>query len=270
MVKNRLYIGLSISLLLHAGIVVFMAWHLLRDDSANNQSVNSPIVSMSIEMVALAAPVEQEQSVEPEPISPPRSPEIVVAESPFEAKIALNKPVDRPRKKKPLEEYTDSKPRNKPQPQKKPVEDRQPKLAERESKTAIEQDRTMQTAGHSQAAGKDVADSQAGARQATTSQPMIGLGFDDLQGYQSALRREIEKHKRYPRRAKKMKQQGAVQVKFSLLDSGDLTNPQLVQSSGTDELDRAALAAIQQARSVGVKPPGLPRDLTLVIEFNLK
>ncbi|NHB93130.1 energy transducer TonB [Photorhabdus cinerea] len=270
MVKNRLYIGLAVSLLLHVGIAVFMAWHLLQDDSANNQSVNSPIISMSIEMVAPAAPAEQKQSIEPEPIPPPRSPEIVVAESPFEAKIALNKPVDRPRKRQPLEEHTDTKPRNKPQPQKKPVEDRQPKLAERESKSATEQNRTVQTADHSQAAGKDVADSQAGARQATTSQPMIGLGSDDLQGYQSALRREIEKHKRYPRRAKKMKQQGTVQVRFSLLDSGDLTNPQLVQSSGADELDRAALAAIQQARSVGMKPANLPRELTLAIEFNLK
>ncbi|WP_434524171.1 TonB family protein [Photorhabdus asymbiotica] len=270
MIKNRLCIGLVASLLLHAVIAVFMAWHLLHDDSANNQSVNSPIISMSIEMVAAAAPAEQEQAVEPEPIPPPRLPEVVVAESPLEAKIALNKPVDRPRKRQPLEKHTDTKPRNKPQLQKKPVEDRQPKLAERESKSATEQNRTAQTAGHSQVAGKDAVDSQAGARQATTSQPMIGLGSDDLQSYQSALRREIEKHKRYPRRAKKMKQQGTVQVRFSLLDSGDLTNPQLVQSSGADELDRAALAAIQQARSVGVKPPGLPRDLTLAIEFNLK
>ncbi|NHB61732.1 energy transducer TonB [Photorhabdus sp. RW14-46] len=255
MMKNRIYIGLFASLLLHAGILVFMAWHLLRDDSANNQSVNSPIISMSVEMVASAAPAGQEQPVDPEPI--PLPPEIAVAESPHEAKIALNKSVDRPRKQELPKKQADAKPKNKSQPQKEPVEDPQPKLAE-------------QTEGSSQLAGRDAVDSQAGARQATTSQPMIGMGADELQNYQSALRREIEKHKRYPRRAKKMKQQGIVQVRFSLLDSGDLTNHQLVQSSGADELDRAALAAIQQARSVGLKPAGLPRDLTLAIEFNLK
>ncbi|WP_290063688.1 energy transducer TonB [Photorhabdus laumondii] len=257
--KNRIYIGLFASLLLHAGILVFMAWHLLRDDSANNQSVNSPIISMSVEMVASAAPAGQEQPVDPEPI--PLPPEIAVAESPHEAKIALNKPVDRPRKqelpKPPPKKQADAKPKNKSQPQKEPVEDPQPKLAE-------------QMEGSAQLAGRDAADSQAGARQATTSQPMTGVGADELQSYQAALRREIEKHKRYPRRAKKMKQQGIVQVRFSLLDSGDLTNHQLVQSSGADELDRAALTAIQQARSVGLKPAGLPRDLTLAIEFNLK
>ncbi|MGV7960454.1 energy transducer TonB [Photorhabdus tasmaniensis] len=265
MMKNRIYIGLFASLLLHASVIVFMASHLLRDDSANNQSVNSPIISMSIEMVASATSAGQEQPTKQEPLPPP--PEVVVAESPLEAKIALNKPVDRPRKReqrKPPEEHADAKPRNKPQPQKEPVEDLQPKLAERGRKPETEQ-----AADSSQVAGSDAVDSQAGARQVTTSQPMTGLGSDDLQGYQSALRREIEKHKRYPRRAKKMKQQGIVQVSFSLLDSGDLTNPQLVRSSGTDELDRAALAAIQQARSVGVKPAGLPRDHTLAIEFNL-
>ncbi|WP_240000695.1 MULTISPECIES: energy transducer TonB [unclassified Photorhabdus] len=259
--KNRIYIGLCASLLLHAGIVGFMARHLLRDDSANNQSVNSPIISMSIEMVASAAPAGQEQPVEPEPIPPPLPPEIVVAESPHEAKIVLNKPADKPRKQErprpPPEKHVDAKPKDKSQPQKKPVEEPQQKQAE-------------QTEGNSQLAGRDAVDSQAGARQATTSQPMTGVGADELQSYQAALRREIEKHKRYPRRAKKMKQQGIVQVRFSLLDSGDLTNHQLVQSSGADELDRAALAAIQQARSVGLKPAGLPKELTLAIEFNLK
>ncbi|TDB52215.1 energy transducer TonB [Photorhabdus luminescens] len=261
MMKNRFYIGLFASLLLHAGLVGFMARHLLRDDSANNQSVNSPIISMSIEMVASAAPAGQKQPVEPEPVPPPLPPEIVVAESPHEAKIVLNKPTDKPRKqerpKPPPEKHVDAKPKNKSQPQKKPVEESQQKQAE-------------QTEGNSQLAGRDAVDSQAGARQATTSQPMAGVGADELQSYQAALRREIEKHKRYPRRAKKMKQQGIVQVRFSLLDSGDLTNHQLVQSSGADELDRAALAAIQQARSVGLKPAGLPRELTLAIEFNLK
>ncbi|WP_350306382.1 energy transducer TonB [Photorhabdus viridis] len=265
MMKNRIYIGLFASLLLHTSVIVFMASHLLRDDSANNQSVNSPIISISIEMFASAAPAGQELPTKQEPLPPPLPPEVVVAESPLEAKIALNKPADRPRKReqrKPPEEYADAKPRSKPQ--KEPVKDRQPKLAERGRKLETEQ-----AADSSQVAGRDVVDSQAGARQATTSQPMTGLGSDDLQGYQSALRREIEKHKRYPRRAKKMKQQGIVQVSFRLLDSGDLTNPQLVRSSGADELDRAALAAIQQARSVGVKPAGLPRDHTLAIEFNL-
>ncbi|MBS9435846.1 energy transducer TonB [Photorhabdus noenieputensis] len=274
MMKNRFYIGLFASLLLHAGIVGFMARHLLRDDSANNQSVNSPIISMSIEMVASAAPAGQEQPVEPEPIPPPLPPEIVVAESPHEAKIVLNKPANKPRKqerlKPPPEKQADAKPKSKPQPQKEPVEDPQPKLAERGRKLGAEQNHPEQTEGNSQLAGRDTADSQAGARQATTSQPMTGVGADELQSYQAALRREIEKHKRYPRRAKKMKQQGIVQVRFSLLDSGDLTNHQLVQSSGADELDRAALAAIQQARSVGLKPAGLPRELTLAIEFNLK
>ncbi|MEK9495265.1 energy transducer TonB [Photorhabdus sp. P32] len=261
MMRNRFYIGLFASLLLHAGLVGFMARHLLRDDSANNQLVNSPIMSMSIEMVASAAPAGQEQPVEPEPIPPPLPPEIVVAESPHEAKIVLNKPADKPRKqerpKPPPEKHVDAKPKSKPQLQKKPTEGPQQKQAE-------------QTEGNSQLAGRDAVDSQAGARQATTSQPMTGVGADELQSYQAALRREIEKHKRYPRRAKKMKQQGIVQVRFSLLDSGDLTNHQLVQSSGADELDRAALAAIQQARSVGLKPAGLPRELTLAIEFNLK
>ena len=50
-----------------------------------------------------------------------------------------------------------------------------------------------------------------------------GANTDELNAYRAAIRREIERHKRYPARAKMMRKQGIVNVSFSVGADGSLS-----------------------------------------------
>lgn len=61
------------------------------------------------------------------------------------------------------------------------------------------------------------------------------------------LHQAIQKHQQYPENAQEMRRQGRVTVKFVLNPDGTVSNVALIKSSGTDSLDHAALAAINDA-----------------------
>lgn len=56
-------------------------------------------------------------------------------------------------------------------------------------------------------------------------------------------------------------------VQVSILADGTLTDAQILQSSGSDEFDRAALAAVASVGSIGPKPDG--RSDTLTFSFRM-
>ncbi|WP_205352801.1 energy transducer TonB, partial [Vibrio cholerae] len=72
-----------------------------------------------------------------------------------------------------------------------------------------------------------------------------GIGQGESENhYISLLRREIERHKRYPAQARRMQDEGLVVVRFSLTDEGYISSVVLEQTSGVASLDNAALAAV--------------------------
>ena len=101
---------------------------------------------------------------------------------------------------------------------------------------------------------------------------VAGSGTDtsEMAAYRSAIRREIERHKRYPTRAKMMRKQGKASVSFNVSGDGSLTGAHITQSSGDESLDNAALDAVNSASPVGARPAGFPSGLNVPISFTLQ
>ena len=93
---------------------------------------------------------------------------------------------------------------------------------------------------------------------------------DEHNAYRAAIRREIERHKRYPARAKMMRKQGVVSVSFSVGADGSLSGERVTNSSGDESLDNAALEAVRSARPVGPKPAGFTSSVSVPISFTIQ
>ncbi|HFK8543058.1 TPA: TonB family protein [Proteus mirabilis] len=111
------------------------------------------------------------------------------------------------------------------------------------------------------------ASSLAGSSRAL-SENGIGQGESENH-YISLLRREIERHKRYPAQARRMQDEGLVVVRFSLTDEGHISSVALEQTSGVASLDNAALAAVKRVKPIGPKPNNLSNPLIISLNFQL-
>ncbi len=78
--------------------------------------------------------------------------------------------------------------------------------------------------------------------------------------YQRSVQQKIERQKNYPRRAKRMRQQGIVKVGFSLSKNGVMSNLRIVQSSGITSLDNATLQAVKKVGRFPVFPAGINKQ----------
>ncbi|WP_446470145.1 energy transducer TonB [Xenorhabdus stockiae] len=254
--SKRFLVGIIIAVSLHISLIWLLNRHTEpNDDSAHHLNQNSPLTSFSITMVAASALTE-----EPEPVELSQ-PVLAVAESPTAPVIALDKIVQTEKKNDtPAEPVKTQKPKK--QPKEKPKENK-------EKKFVPSSQASQNTPEEFETDGTDQANSQSGMSQATTSQPLVGQGNSESDNYYARLRQEIESHKRYPRKAKRMKQEGTVTVNFILQDDGSITAAKIVQSSGHSAMDNEALKALSLAKSIGPKPTTLAADITLQISFEL-
>ncbi|HGM9945603.1 TPA: TonB family protein [Providencia rettgeri] len=121
-----------------------------------------------------------------------------------------------------------------------------------------------------QQAGQNSTLSNAAGEQGAQNTRAVGDNISaNYQSYIDKLRREIERHKRYPRKARNTHIQGKVLVNFTLTSSGEITRVSIAKSSMHTQLDQAALTAIAKSRPVGIPPEGLKKQITLSIEFEL-
>ncbi|MDX7986347.1 energy transducer TonB [Xenorhabdus sp. 12] len=250
MPKKGMLVSILIAVLLHISLIWLFNRHASYDDSAHHINNSTHATGLSITMVSASS-----WASEPEPIPPP-STLLSVPESPTKPEIALNKAVPSETK---VEKQQES---NKPKKRRKPQE-----MAEK--KLAPSQQRQKNNHTEQEANGSDQVNSQGSMSRATTSQPLVGQGNSEVDNYNARLRQEIERHKKYPRKAKRMKQQGIVTVTFTLLNDGTLAAARIVNSSGNSALDSAALDAINNANSVGAKPADMAPEVTLLLEFML-
>lgn len=90
--------------------------------------------------------------------------------------------------------------------------------------------------------------------------------------WQQALHAHLEKEKRYPRMAKRMRKQGMPVIDFVMTRDGEVLNVRLVRSSGVPSLDNEALDLAYRAQPLP-KPPetviGEKLTMTLPINFSL-
>lgn len=75
--------------------------------------------------------------------------------------------------------------------------------------------------------------------------------------YMAQLRAWLEKHKRYPRRARTRRQEGTAVLRFVVDREGRVLEYEIRESSGHDILDREVTAMIERAQPL----PGMPDDM---------
>ena len=253
---KRSLLGLLISLIVHSIIVGLILWSWNKPSDSANSAPGDISTSISMEMVQ--GMVMEEQAPEPENVQKEPEPEKQeVVEDPT-VKPEPQK-IKEPEKEKPKpKEKPKEKPKDKPKkdvkPQEKPINKDLPKG-----------DKNIDSSANVNA--------KATTTSATNSNAQVaGSGTDtsEMAAYRSAIRREIERHKRYPTRAKMMRKQGKVSVSFNVGPDGSLSGARVTQSSGDESLDNAALEAVNSARPVGARPSGFPSGLNVPISFTLQ
>lgn len=91
--------------------------------------------------------------------------------------------------------------------------------------------------------------------------------------WESMVKGKINKMRNYPEDARRRKRTGTAVIAFSVNAQGDILSSQLVTSSGTLSLDRAALTALESARPLPPPPKEIVKNgiqkVTLPVEFGL-
>lgn len=89
--------------------------------------------------------------------------------------------------------------------------------------------------------------------------------------YLSKVRRMIEQRKKYPRAAKRLRQQGVVYVKFMISQDGTIRHIGLVKKSRHEKLDKAALNILKKIRAFAPIPKELgERYLSVTVPIKYK
>ena len=91
--------------------------------------------------------------------------------------------------------------------------------------------------------------------------------------WQSRVLSWLNRHKRYPAAAKSRKQEGFVQVAFTVDKGGRITSARVARSSGVPALDQAALDMVRRASPVPAPPPEIATSsmkLAVPVDFSLR
>lgn len=257
---KRSLLGLLISLIVHGIVIGFILWNWNKPSDSANSAQGDISTSISMELLqgmVLEEPAPEPENVqkEPEPEPEPEKQEIV--EDPTikpEPKKIKEPEKEKPKPKEKPKEKSKNKPKKEVKPQQKPINKDLPKGDKNIDSSANVNDKASTTSA------------------ANSNAQVAGSGTDtsEIAAYRSAIRREIESHKRYPTRAKIMRKQGRVSVSFNVGADGSLSGARVTKSSGDESLDKAALDAINVSRSVGTRPAGFPSSLSVQISFTLQ
>jgi len=241
---KRSLLGLLISLLVHGSILgaLFWNWHTPHEAASNAPGEISTTISM--EMI---------QGMRVEEPAPEPEPEPQQAEPEPEKQEVVADPIEKP----------------KPKPKEKPKE---------KPKNEVKAEKAVEMPKNLPIGDKNInSTATANSKATTTGQPGTngiqggsGANTDEHNAYRAAIRREIERHKRYPARAKMMRKQGIVNVSFSVGADGSLSGERVAKSSGDESLDNAALEAVRSARPVGPKPAGFASSVSVPISFTIQ
>lgn len=255
---KRSLLGLLISLIAHGIVIGFILWNWNKPSDSANSAQGDISTSISMELLqgmVLEEPAPEPENVQKEPEPEPEKQEIV--EDPTikpEPKKIKEPEKEKPKPKEKPKEKPKNKPKKEVKPQEKPINKDLPKGDKNIDSSANVNDKASTTSA------------------ANSNAQVAGSGTDtsEMAAYRSAIRREIESHKRYPTRAKIMRKQGKVSVSFNVGADGSLSGARITKSSGDESLDKAALDAINVSRSVGTRPAGFPSSLNVQISFTLQ
>jgi len=103
------------------------------------------------------------------------------------------------------------------------------------------------------------------------AKPDMARTEDALQKFAAVVRKKIESQKRYPEAAQTSGIEGRARVKVTILRDGKLENAEIIESSGYEILDKAALQSVQDAAPFPPIPEALKRDtIQMSIRLNFR
>lgn len=191
---------------------------------------------------------KQQSEPQPEPKSEPK---------------AKPKPKPKPKLEPKSEPEPESNPKSQPQ-QKREVA----AASSKSTTTAPRVNKTKPTDGKN----RDNALTQAGKTTDRTQKTATGSVSDTPADYRSELSAALQRHKNYPRRARRLDQEGTVVLHFVMDRNGHLLDWEIRQSSGHKLLDDAVRDMIRQANPLPALPDSVSMQrlaLTVPISFKL-
>ena len=242
MLRNRHFISYFSTTLIYlsiAGIFLYVEQRML---VAAKKSEEKAITMCLSSFVPEVLPVIEEPIVEEEPVVEPEIIEepIIEKEPEIEEEI-IPEPIVEKVIPKPIVKKVKKKPEVKKKPKKKKIQKKKPQKKKVTKKKAR----------------KKVSASRSRSSKAEKNQ------------FLANIRAKINKHKSYPRVAKKRRMQGSVKVKFTILRSGKVGN---ISLNGPKIFHNSARAAVKSAFPVNAKnaPISLPQSINLTLRYQLR
>lgn len=93
-----------------------------------------------------------------------------------------------------------------------------------------------------------------------------------MRTYEHVILTHLERHKKYPRSARRRGQEGTAYVRFRIDREGNVQTSQLVRSSGYELLDQEVLDTVTRANPLPAVPPeisGSTLEVTVPVRFHL-
>ncbi|MFH4747254.1 energy transducer TonB [Vibrio harveyi] len=258
--KRFVLTAILLSASLHALIAIAYMWTPEYDFSSPPQaipitvSIVAPMaapkntvkaVESTVQQEELIQQARQEQSVKHKP-EQEQSPALVKSKQPSTIAANTEKPI-KTEKPKPN--------RSKPEPE----PEKQSKKKQPEINQAASSKPSLETKRESKQISALRQDQQSEAGRAAKV------------SWQQALHAHLEREKRYPRQARRLKKKGMPVIRFTMDREGNVLDVELVKSSGTASLDKEAIELVGRAQPL-VKPPssvkGARLTLTLPINFS--
>ena len=100
-----------------------------------------------------------------------------------------------------------------------------------------------------------------------------GQGGKSQDGYYAELAAWLERHKRYPQRARQLRQEGVARVRFVIDRSGKVISHRIEKSSGHSALDEAASELLRRASPMPAIPPSIGQsrlEIVVPIAYRLR
>lgn len=274
-------------LLLHAGAALggMIVWDSIEPPAPPPAAILLELAPMPVAPPApqIAAPQEPEPEPQPEPelpvdisqFMPPvpelplTPPDIAVQEVDLPIpELPLTPPdipapeveLPKPEKKK-AKEAKPKPPKEKPKKEKKPEPAPAPAVAQKPKAEPVQQAAT--SAAPVQPAPAPAAPSSADVARRTAAEA----------NWQGILLAHLERHKKYPRSARRQHAEGTALLRFRMDRTGQVLSFSLARSAGYDALDEEVLAMIQRAAPLPALPAELPDDtveIVVPVQFMLR
>jgi len=276
--NSWVFIGIATSLALHAGVAIAYFW------TPKHNYVPPPSAApIVVSIVApLSAPNKKTNDLPPDPAQQATIAQASTTIEPqaSEQKVAREKPTlivaqtDSPSQFKSIKKPPTKKVTAKPIEEPKPIPE-QPKPAVVKTKPTrnkrVDEPPVPVQSIAKQATAIPTFDVSKQSLQVTALQTgqLSEQGKIARLNWQKVLHAHLERKKRYPRKAKRMRKQGMPIITFTLDRKGNVLGVSLVKSSGTASLDSEALGLPYRAQPLPVPPKNIPnKELTLTLPIN--